>query len=345
MRKICKVTLNKETFHADCGDLLLDSAIMHGVDLPHDCRSGICGTCRVRLVDGQVFGGAEAGNDTIHACQARIVSDVTLATEPVPDPISATARIADLVRIAPDTIGVSLELQRPLPYLPGQYCKLQFRGFPARSYSPTYPLEGGPDQRRLYFHIRRLPRGIVSSALGETILVGHRVRLRGPFGTAFHRPAHSGRTVLVASGTGFAPVWSIAVAAITERPQRQLTLVVATRTLQSFYMHGALCRLARFPNVTIIPVVSEPQDVSSAIRRGRPTDYLPLLSPNDIVYTAGAPVMTESVARTAQAAGARCYTDPFVPDAQPAEQASLIARCTRWLDGVRSSPHFAGGAS
>ena len=59
MRKICKVTLNKHSFHARCGDLLLDSAIMNGVELQHDCRSGICGACRVRLVDGKVFGGTK----------------------------------------------------------------------------------------------------------------------------------------------------------------------------------------------------------------------------------------------------------------------------------------------
>ena len=44
MKKTCTVKLNnKESFPAKCGDLLLDSALMNGVDLPHDCRSGICG--------------------------------------------------------------------------------------------------------------------------------------------------------------------------------------------------------------------------------------------------------------------------------------------------------------
>jgi ferredoxin len=55
MRKTRKVTLNKETFFARSGDLLLDGAMMNGIDLPHDCRSGACGTCRVRLIDGKVL--------------------------------------------------------------------------------------------------------------------------------------------------------------------------------------------------------------------------------------------------------------------------------------------------
>jgi NAD(P)H-flavin reductase/ferredoxin len=335
MAKICKVTFNKETFLANCGDLLLDGALMSGVELPHDCRSGICGTCRVRLVDGKVFGGIDDSSDMIYACQARIVSDLKVVAEPAPDPVSIPASVAEIVRLAPDVVGLGIELQRPLRHLPGQYCKLKFRGFAARCYSPTYPLEGGPDVRRLNFHVRRLPHGAVSSALGNRIRVGHSVRLTGPFGSAFHRRDHRGRAVLVASGTGFAPMWAIAVAAITERPQRELTFVVATRKLRSFYMHSALCRLARFPNVTIVPVVSEPQSFSSAIRGGRPTDYLPALSPEDIVYTAGAPAMTEAVAEIAKAAGARCYTDPFSPSDHGGEPSGLMARFVGWLDGSR----------
>ena len=160
MRKICKVTLNNETFLANCGDLLLDRALMNGVDLPHDCRAGICGACRVRLVEGKVFGGHEPGDDMIHACQARIVSDLEIVTETVPDQVALSARVANIVRLAPDVFGVDVELPKPLHYLPGQYCKVQFRGFPARSYSPTYPLEGRPDDRLLHFHIRRFPTGL-----------------------------------------------------------------------------------------------------------------------------------------------------------------------------------------
>jgi NAD(P)H-flavin reductase/ferredoxin len=326
MRKICKVTLDTGAFHANVGDLLLDSALLNGVELPHDCRSGVCGSCRVRLVDGKVFGGTEEGSDMIYACQARVVSDLTLETEPLPETISLAARVAELTRLAPDVIGVNIEIPRPLNYLPGQYCKLQFRGFPERCYSPSYPLEGAPDRHLLQFHIRRFPDGAVSSTLGKDIRAGHRVRVTGPLGSAHFRPNHHGRIVLVASGTGFAPMWSIAAAAITEEPRRELMFIVAARKLQSFYMHRALCRLALFPNVTIIPVVSEPQNVTTAIRTGRPLDYLPMLSSDDMVYTSGAPAMTNEIARIAREVGASCHADPFVPNARPAEQAGLMGR-------------------
>jgi len=336
MPKACKVTFNDETFYANCGDLLLDGALMSGVEMPHDCRSGVCGACKVRLVDGRVFGGTEPNGDTIYACQARVVSDLTLEVEPTPEVTQVMARVAEMEQLASDVVGVTVELPRPFPYLPGQFCKVQFRGFPARCYSPTYPLEGAPDERYLHFHIRQLPGGTVSAGLGEQIRLGHRVRLFGPYGHAFHRPNHQGRVVIVASGTGFAPMWSVAVGAITERPQREMVFIAASRRLQSFYMDPALCRLALFPNVTIIPVVSEQQNVSSVLRSGRPTDYLPDLSPHDIVYTAGAPAMTEAVAKLAAAAGARCYTDPFVSN--PTEDdPGLIARVVGWFDAPRKN--------
>ena len=337
MRKVCKVTLNKDAFLANCGELLLDSALMNGVDLPHDCRSGVCGACRVRLADGKVFGGTEEGSDMIYACQARIVSDLKLVTEAVPEMVSLQGRVVRLDPLASDVVGVSVELQKPLEYLPGQYCKVQFRGFPERSYSPSYPLEGAPGREVLHFQIRRFPDGAVSSALGERICIGHRVRLTGPFGHAFFRPNHRGRIVLVASGTGFAPMWSIAAAAITEQPRRELIFVAAARKLQSFYMGAALCRIALFPNVVIIPVLSEPQGISSAIRAGRPTDFLPPLSANDVVYTSGAPMMTSEVSRIARAAGAHCYTDPFTPNAAPAEPAKLIERLFGARDARKES--------
>jgi NAD(P)H-flavin reductase len=340
MRKICTVTVNEESFVANVGDLLLDGAIMNGVELPHDCRTGICGTCKVRLLEGKVFGGDEQGSDMIHACQARIVSDLKIVTEPVPDPVSVSAELVHLKRLAPDVFGATIEVERPLDYLPGQYCNVQFRGFPARCYSPTYPLAGAPNPHLLHFHIRQLPDGAVSTALGETIRPSHRVRLTGPFGSAFFRPNHAGGTVLVSGGTGFAPMWSIATDAITEAPERELIFVVAARDLPSFYMHGALCRLALFPNVTIVPVVTEPQGVSSAFRSGLPTEHLPNFSPSDIVYTSGAPGLTEHVARVAKAAGARCFSDPFVSSAGHGEPSKLMSRLAGWLDSA-SAPTLA----
>lgn len=188
---------------------------------------------------------------------------------------------------------------------------MRFRGYPARCYGPTVPLDWPSDPDPVRFHIRHFAKGRVSSAIGKKIGVGHRVRLTGPFGSAYLRHDQPGRLVLVASGTGFAPIWSIAEAAIRERPQRELVLIAGARSIESLYMIPALCRIALFPGVTIVPVVSQGETLTAAVLEGRPTDYLPALCPDDVVYAAGAPAMVEAVSHIAARGGARCYSDPF----------------------------------
>jgi 3-phenylpropionate/trans-cinnamate dioxygenase ferredoxin reductase subunit len=347
MRKICKVLVNGERFTANCGDLLLDAALMHGVDIPHDCRAGYCGTCRVRIVDGRVFGGEDGGADVVRACQCRVISDLAVEIEDVPETAVENGHVIGLVRLAPTVLEVRIAVPRPVTFRPGQHYKVQFRGFPARCYSPTFPVEGVHDATILRFHVGQVRNGLVSSALGGKIRVGHRVKLTGPLGTAFFRPDHPGRVVLVSSGTGFAPIWSIALAAIVERRDRAMMLVAGARDLRSLYMVRALCKLAPFPNVTIIPVVTEAQTFSNAVRSGRPTDYVLALSSSDVVYAAGAPAIVQAVARMAKAAGAPCYMDPFAPQGSRARRSTLLHRATAWFtsdapplvpDQVRAEP-------
>jgi len=310
MGKVCRLEINGNAISARRGDLLLDAALLNGIEIPYDCRSGLCGTCRVRVLDGRVFGG-KADAETVYACQSRIVSDLRVDVEDVPEAVTLPGVVADLTPLAPDTCEVCIELSESPEYIPGQYYSVQFRGFPARYFSPTAPLDWPYDETLMRFHVTRVPNGRVSSELGKRIRAGHRVRLEGPFGSAYLRPCHSRRLVLVASGSGFAPIWSIAEAAIKMEPRREIVLIVSARSVASLYMVPALCRLALFPNVTIVPVTSEPQDVTLAVRGGRPTDHLPALTPHDIIFTAGAPEMVRAVARIADAAGAECYSDPF----------------------------------
>jgi NAD(P)H-flavin reductase/ferredoxin len=308
--KICQLEVNGNAIAARRGDLLLDAALLNGVEIPYDCRSGLCGTCRVRVLEGRVFGG-KADAETVYACQSRIVSDLRVSVEDVPEATTLQGVVADLIRLAPDTCEVCIEVPRSPEYIPGQYYSVQFRGFPARYFSPTAPLDWPCDEALMRFHVTKVPNGRVSSTLGKRIRAGHPVRLEGPFGSAYLRPFHGQRLVLVASGSGFAPIWSIAEAAIKMQPRREIVLIVSARRISSLYMIPALCRLALFPNVTIIPVTTEPQDVTAAVRDGRPTDHVPALTPDDIVFAAGAPEMVEAVARMSGAVGAKCYSDPF----------------------------------
>jgi NAD(P)H-flavin reductase/ferredoxin len=338
MAKTCTVVVNGEAFSARCGDLLLDAALRNGIDIPSDCRSGYCGTCRVRVLDGWGYGGETNDSETVHACQCRVISDLKVAVEEVPEITNTTGRVVGVWRMASDVVEICIELPRPASYLPGQYYKVQFRGFPARCYSPTVPLDAPVHHRVIRLHVRQLSHGQVSSALGSKVREGHRVKLVGPFGSAFLRPHGSKRLILIASGTGFAPLWAIAHAALKENADREVVFVVWARELKSLYMIPALCRLAVCPNVTIIPVVSERQNISRAVRAGRPTDHLPGLSRIDVIYTAGAPAMVAAVTKIAKTVGAKCYADPFDSDSGEAINTSLISRALDWFSGDARSP-------
>lgn len=337
MMQLCKVTINGQSFSANRGDLLLDAALMHGIELPYECRAGQCGTCRVRVIDGHCLAGATENPGAVHACQARIISDLQIAVEKVPGITEVSGRIADLIEVAPDVTEVCIETAHRIDYLPGQYLSVRFRGFPARYYSPTALLDWPSDPNLVRFHVRRIAKGRVSSELGSKVKKGHRVKMTGPFGAAYLRANQPGRLVLVSSGTGFAPIWAIAEASIREDPTRELVMVVGARTIESLYMIPALCRLALFPRVTIIPTVATEQTMSRAVRHGDPVSYLPPLDSDDTVFVAGHPAFVKAVFRVAQASGAACFADPFLPaTVKTNDHAMLVNRAAAWLMAVCS---------
>ena len=76
-----QITIDGHSFLAPRGQLLLDAALSNGIELPHDCRAGHCGTCCVRLVSGEVQGGEGSEPGIVHACQCRIAGDAEIETE------------------------------------------------------------------------------------------------------------------------------------------------------------------------------------------------------------------------------------------------------------------------
>jgi 3-phenylpropionate/trans-cinnamate dioxygenase ferredoxin reductase subunit len=224
---------------------------------------------------------------------------------------------------------VGIKTDRALPYHAGQYAQVQFNGYPSRPFSMTHPLRRNPSNRTVWFHVRRMKDGRVTSSLGKRITPGRRVKLTGPFGSAHFRPNMDGRLILVATNTGFAPIWSIAVAALRENPERRMMIIAGGRTIGSLYMRPALAQLSRFPNVHVRPVCSTPQTVTNAVMLGRPTDCLPRLLPADVLYACGAPEMVDSVKAIAAHYGTVCYADPFLPTTD--DTGGVLTRAMSWL--------------
>ena len=335
MAKSHQVTINGDSFLARPGEVLLDAALSNGIDLPHDCRAGHCGTCCVRLVSGEVLGGESSEPGIIHACQCRIVGDAVIERGQPSGLRTVEGVLSSLLSLSPEVMEVGITTDRALPYHAGQYAQVRFSGYPSRPFSITHPLRGNPNSRSLWFHVRRMKDGRVTSSIGKRITPGHRVKLTGPHGSAHFRP-NLGRLILVATNTGFAPIWSIAVAALRENPKRRMMIIAGGRTIESLYMGPALVRLASFSNVVVVPVCSTPQTLSTAVRLGRPTDYLPRLLPTDVLYACGAPAMVDSIKSTAALTGAVCYSDPFLPTTDDTVEESILTRAMAWLSAPAS---------
>ena len=334
MTRKLNIVANGQLFRAYPGDLVLDAALHQGIDLPHDCRAGQCGSCLIRILEGQFLGGETARNGVVHACQARVFSDAHIKFEKLPPPRRLSGVLMRIEALAPDVCGLTIKLQETSRHRPGQYYRFKFRGFPSRCFSPTPPFIGRDNKRTLRLHVRIVPDGKVSSMLGTAIRPGHKLRIEGPFGSAFLRRGGSRRLVLVASGTGFAPIWAIAEASLRGEPNRPLLLVAGARCLTSLYMLPAFHRLSGHPAASVIATTQQAQTVSQIVRCGTPIRHLPPLKTSDLVYAAGPPQLVDAVAGMASRAGAEFYADAFVSSAEPEDP--WLVRCQAGIAVVRS---------
>jgi NAD(P)H-flavin reductase len=298
----------------------------------------------VKVRSGLTVGGECDEPGMVKACQARIITDLEVVVEPVPEVLTTHGTVIATRPLAPDVMEVLIRPHDEIIYLPGQYYRFRFRGYPSRYFTPTAPMDRPFDGRALRLHVRRIPDGLVSPAIGHEIQAGHPVTLEGPFGSAYFRAGLGNRLVLVGSGTGFAPIWAIAEAAMEENPWRDMVLMAAAKTLPSLYMAPAFQRLRDYPNVRLIPTVSEkPANVARIVHKGRPTDHMPELTPDDIVYACGAPQMVDAVKDLALAAGSTFYADPFTPQHGSHDDDGIVARAVSWLSTIAPLPGWAGG--
>ncbi|MGE3144746.1 MAG: 2Fe-2S iron-sulfur cluster-binding protein [Pseudorhodoplanes sp.] len=329
MSSQCHLTINGKPVEASAGETLIDAALGGWLLIPHDCRSGQCESCRVTVVSGKVDDQGSLHGRTVLACQARVSGDAEIRFDELPAPVKRTAVVTEYKLLSPEIAEVIVATDRALDYRPGQYVRVKFAGFPAREYSPTVRLLGDTDAAELVFHIRLLPDGQVSSQIGTGIRPGHRVHVQGPFGNAYLRDGQ-GPLVLVAGGTGWAPVWALARAARKTQRDRHMIVIAGSRDAENLYMRPALNWLAD-DGVRDVFATAE-RGALHPVLSGRPSHYLPLLSMEDTVYVAGPAGLVDAVKRKAWNASAQCYADPFLPSAQ---EPSVFDRVRRMFAPVR----------
>jgi ferredoxin-NAD(P)+ reductase (naphthalene dioxygenase ferredoxin-specific) len=328
--------LNKDVgFDVQSDRTILEAALDIGVSYPFGCSAGSCGACKTRLVSGDVemmdhspmaLSDAERSSGLILACRARPLTDCLIVFDDDPDAPNHTIRRVDAEVIAHETVThdvsvVTLRSDRGFVYSPGQFATLAPAGVPARDYSMANVMGEG----RYEFHVRRMQNGRTSSYIHDSLRVGDRLPIRGPFGTAYWRKRHSGPTLLVAGGTGLAPILAIAQAALATGDKAPVHLYFGVRSAKDLYYLDRLDDLAqRHSRFRWHAVLSDPDHETMEFKRG----YVGAVAVRELgdlagykVYAAGPPIMVDSTRMEVGAHGgnlADFHSDPFYTAAEVA---------------------------
>lgn len=320
-------------FQAAPGETVLEAALREGYRLPYGCRNGSCGSCKGKVAAGIVDHGksqdsalpaSERAAGMALFCQARPRSDLIIecreigAVKDIPVK-TLPCRVQSLELVAPDVMRIRLRLpaSERLQFLAGQYIDILLRDGTRRSLSLANPPH---DDGLLELHLRNYG-GPFSIHVFTQMKEKDILRFEGPLGTFYLREDNEKPAVLVAGGTGFAPIKAIIEHAIHHKIKRPLLLYRGARRAADLYLDELPAAWQREHGITYVPVLSDaaPEDGWTG-RRGLVHEAvmanLPDLSGHE-VYACGAPAMIDAARRDFLA---RCglpeaafYADAFIP--------------------------------
>jgi len=300
---------SNHSFLAEAHETLLDAGIKHGLVLPYGCRNGVCGACKGKVIQGSVDHGEaqahalserEKADGLCLFCCAKAQSDLLLechevsATQDVPVK-NLPCRVHRMEKLADDVIALHLKLpaSERLQFLAGQYIDiLQKKGKP-RSFS----LANAPhDDEFLQLHIRNIPGGTFTQHVFNTMKERDILRIKGPLGTFYLRENNPKPILLVASGTGFAPVKAIIEHALHIGLQRPVHLYWGVRMVADLYMLEKTAKWQAL-GIKFTPVVSDEawQGRTGFVHNAVLEDYSDLSGYQ--IYVCGAPIVVESAHR------------------------------------------------
>lgn len=324
-------------FEAPGDETLLMAGIRQGIGLPYGCKDGACGSCKCRMLSGKVHHGQhqrkalsaeEEAQGLVLTCCAIAESDVVLESRQVSElgalPIKKMpTRVTALQRVSDDVMVMQLQLPAndSFAFRAGQYIEFILRDGARRSYSmANAPGEGNS----LELHLRHMPGGRFTDHVFGAMKEKEILRMEGPFGSFLLREDSDKPIVMLASGTGFAPIKALLEHMQTQDRARPVTLYWGGRRPGDLYLDGWLrAQLPHMPWLRYVPVISDalPEDAwtgrSGWVHRAVLED-LPDLSGYQ-VYACGAPIVVESARRDfcAQAAlpAEEFYADAFTSEA------------------------------
>jgi ferredoxin-NAD(P)+ reductase (naphthalene dioxygenase ferredoxin-specific) len=316
----------RRVIEVEPGANLLDALRGAQVPMSYSCMAGRCGTCRCRVVDGDVLDSGRAEQNPLDGQDSYVLACQTFLTEPctidIPEPDEVVVHPARIVKaevqavetLAHDIKRLVLNPAKPIEFSPGQHARLEFGPGLAR----TYSMAGVSDDPTLEFHVRILAGGRVSAYVADELRAGDVVRVSGPLGNAYLRHKHLGPMLCVAGGTGLAPILSIVRGAVAKGMRNPIHLYVGARATRDVYGLDLLADLQRsHPALELNVVVASGGGELGSQRRGLVTEAIArdlggLAGWN--AYLCGSPPMVEAVALLARQKGidpARTYTQAF----------------------------------
>ncbi len=316
----------QRTIEVEPGANLLEALRNAQVPMSYSCMAGRCGTCRCRVIDGEVLDSGRPEQNPLNgqddsyvlACQTYLTQPCTIEI-PEPDEIVVhPARIIKATVQAVETLThdikrVVLKPAKPIEFSPGQYAQLQFTPEHVRPYS----MAGLAGDGTLEFHVRVVAGGRVSGHIANELKPGDAVRVSGPLGTAYLRRKHEGPMLCVAGGTGLAPILSILRGAVADGMRNPIHVYFGVRSTRDVYGIDWLAELERrHPSLKVHVVVTSGGDpreqrcglVTEAIEK----DHATLEGWR--AYLCGSPPMVEAATVLVRSKGieaSRIYADAF----------------------------------
>ena len=333
----CQITLQPSghQFNAETTETLLEAALNAGINLPYGCRSGACGACKGRVVQGEVDLGTfqpstlteeDRAKGRALLCTAHARGDLTLEIHEIGKageiaPRTLPCRVERMERLAPDVMALWLKLpsNERLQFLPGQYLDFLFKDGRRRSFS----IANTPEHDELIeLHIRHVPGGWFTDQVFGSMKVKDILRIHGPLGSFFLRDSETSGdkpAILLAGGTGYAPMKSILSHALHSGQDRHFILYWGAQTRAGLYQaEGPQQWAQQFPRFDFIPVLSAPAASEAWSGRTGLVHEAVLADFPDLsgveVYACGAPAMIEAARRDFTAQGLpedAFYADSF----------------------------------
>lgn len=319
-------------FEARPSQTIIEAAIAAGVNLPYGCRNGTCGTCKGNIISGEVDYGdytsgaltdAEKAAGKALFCCTRALTDVVIDcreihAEVIP-PRIMPARVERKVQLSHDVMALFLKLPstESLQFKAGQYLEFLLKDGKRRAFS----IANAPHiDNEIELHLRLIPGGQFTEYVFNEMPEKAILRIEAPFGSFFLREDSTKPMIMVAGGTGFAPIKGIIEHMLHHNIQREITLYWGARAKEDLYQPELPQAWAvQYPHIKFIPVLSDAlpddgwQGRTGLVHQAVLDDYSDTGLADYEVYCCGAPAMVEVAHASFLQAG--LPEDAFLSDA------------------------------